>query len=59
MKTKVDLEILDEQIQYLDGLTSIITNEYTRRLVDGIVNLLSAVSFAVEEEAEIKFVSVN
>ena len=59
MDIKVDCKILDEQIEYLDGLTSIITNKHKRELVDGIVNLLSAVSFAVEEEAEIKFVSVN
>ena len=59
MDIKVDCKLLDEQIQLLDMYSSVISNEYNKGLVDGIVNLLSAISFAVEEEREIKFVRAN
>lgn len=59
MDIKVDCKILGEQIQLLDMYSSVIVSPHNRELVDGIVNLLSAISFAVEEEQEIKFVNVN
>ena len=59
MKTKVDLEILEEQIQYLDNLASIVANEHTRELIDGIINLLDRIRWAVEEDDELRFERVN
>ena len=59
MKTKVDLQLLEEQIQYLDSLESIITNEHTKELVDGIINLLDRIRWAVKEDDELRFERVN
>lgn len=59
MKPKVDLEILEEQIQYLDNLVSIVANEHTRELIDGIINLLDRIRWAVEEDDELRFERVN
>ena len=55
MKTKVDLKILDEQIQYLDSLFSTMTDEHKRELVDGVINLLDVIRWAVTEDEDLRF----
>ena len=59
MEIKVDLQLLDEQIQYLDNLASIITSEHKRELVDGVINLLDRIRWAVEEDEDLRFERVN
>ena len=59
MKAKVDLQLLDEQIQYLDSLVSIITSEHKRELVNGVINLLDEIRWAVEEDEELRFERVD
>lgn len=55
-KMKVDLELLEEQIQFLDSLSSMMTDEYKRELVDGVVNLLDHIRWAAkEDDDEIRF----
>ena len=36
----------------------VMSNKRNKELVEGILNLLSEISFAVEEEEEVKFVRV-
>ena len=59
MEIKIDCQLLSEQIQLLDMYASVMTNEHNKGLVEGIANLLSEISFAVEEDKEIKFIRVN
>lgn len=60
MKIKIDCKLLSEQIQLLDMYAGVMSNKHNKELVEGILNLLSEISFAVEEEEEVKFVnSVN
>ena len=59
MDIKIDLQLLDEQVHFLEIYASIITNEHKRELIDGVANLLSAISYAIEEDKEINFVRVN
>lgn len=55
-KIKIDLELLEEQIQFLDSLSSMMRDEHKRELIDGVVNILDAIRWAVEEEDdEIRF----
>ena len=56
MIVKINCKLLSEQIQFLDMCSDVMTNEHNRGLIDGISNLLSEISFAVEEEEEITFV---
>lgn len=55
MKIKIDCQLLSEQIQLLDAYVGAMTNPHNKELVEGILNLLSEISFAVEEEEEIEF----
>lgn len=56
MIIKIDCQLLSEQIQLLDMYSSVMTNAHNKTLVEGIVSLLSEISFAVEEELEVDFV---
>lgn len=56
MEIKIDLKLLNEQIQLLDMYSSIITHEYKRDLVEGIINFLDRIEWALEEGEEINFV---
>lgn len=58
MKIKIDCKLLSEQIQLLDMYAGVMSNKRNKELVEGILSLLSQISFAVEEEEEIKFVRV-
>lgn len=55
MKIKINCKLLSEQIQLLDMYSSVMTNEHNKGLVEGIVNLLSEISFAVEEGEDVCF----
>lgn len=59
MDIKVDCELLDEQIRFLDMYSSMITDEHKKGLVDGVANLLSEISYSVEHRMELNFVKVN
>lgn len=59
MKIKIDLDILKEQIYMCDVHANNASSEEEREIFAGISNLLSEISFAVEEEEEVKFVRVN
>lgn len=56
MKIKIDCKLLSEQIQLLDMYAGVMSNKYNKELVEGILNLLSEISFAIEEEEKIEFV---
>lgn len=56
MTIKIDCKNLSEQIQLLDMYLSVMTNKHNKGLVAGIVNLLSEISFAVEEEEKVQFI---
>lgn len=55
MDIKISVELLDEQIRLLDTYASIITNGHYKDLVDGIINLLDRISFAVENGETVTF----
>lgn len=55
MKIKIDCRLLSEQIQLLDMYAGVMNNKHNKELVEGILNLLCEISFAVEEEEEIQF----
>ena len=55
MDIKVDLEILQDQIEFLDIYASIIGDEEKANLVDGVVNLLSAIEDGVRKGEIIYF----
>ena len=59
MVIKVNCKLLSEQIQLLDMYASVMSNKYNKGLVEGIANLLSEISFAVEENEEICFKRVE
>ena len=56
MEIKVNCKLLSEQISLLEMYADVMSNKYNQGLVEGIINLLSEVSFAAEEEAEVQFV---
>ena len=56
MEIKINIELLDKQMQLLDAYESIITNKYYKELVDGVINLLDKISWAVEEGEEVTFI---
>ena len=55
MKIKINCKLLNEQIQFLDMYSDMITDEYKNGLIDGVVNLLSEIDFAVEEGEDVYF----
>lgn len=55
MKIKIDLELLSAQIQECDIKADNASTEEERGIFEGIAELLSAISFAVENEDEICF----
>ena len=55
MIIKIDCKLLNEQIQFLDMYSDMITDEYKKGLIDGVANLLSEISYAVEEGKDICF----
>lgn len=57
MKIKIDLELLNAQIQECDIKADNASTEEERGIFEGIAELLSAISFAVENEDEIYFES--
>lgn len=59
MEIKIDCKLLNEQIQLLDMYASIIAHEHKRELVEGIINLLDRIEWALEEGEEIHLEKVN
>lgn len=59
MEIKINVGLLDEQMRLLDTYASIITNKYYKELVDGVINLLDRISFAVKEGEEVTFVKCS
>lgn len=55
MDIKIDLELLQDQIEYLDMYASVIGDEGKADLVDGIVNILSAIEEGVRKGEIIYF----
>lgn len=55
MKIKVDSKLLSEQIALCDACADNFTMPHLKDLFEGISNLLSEISFAVEENEEIEF----
>lgn len=58
MEIKIDCKILNEQIKILDIYASLLTNRSTKDMVDGVINLLDRICWALEEGEEINFVKV-
>lgn len=56
MKIKVNCRVLAEQIELLDTYVRVMKNEDNIDLFEGISNLLSEISFAVEEGVPVTFV---
>ena len=56
MEIKVDCKILNAQINMLDIYSSLIVDCDKREIIDGIVNLLDKICWAIEEDEEIHFV---
>ena len=56
MEIKVNCRVLAEQIELLDTYVRVMKNEDNRDLFEGISNLLSEISFAVEEDVPVTFV---
>ena len=59
MEIKIDCTLLNEQIQLLDMYAGIITHEHKRELVEGVINLLDKIAWAVEEEEDVAFVRIK
>lgn len=55
MKIKIDLDLLNAQIQECDIKADNASTEEERGIFEGIANLLSNISFAVENGDEIYF----
>ena len=55
MKIKINCELLNKQIQMLDVYASLIVDERKRNMVDGVVNLLDHICWALEEGEDICF----
>ena len=56
VEIKINCKLLSEQIQLLEMYCGVMSNKHNQGLVEGIINLLSEISFAAEEEAEVQFV---
>ena len=59
MKLKIDCKILSEQIQLLEMYASVMSNKHNKELVEGILNILSEVMWAVEEDEDLRFERIN
>jgi hypothetical protein len=59
MKIKIDCRILSEQIQLLEMYAGVISSKHNKELVEGILNILSEVMWAVEEDEDLRFERVN
>lgn len=55
MDININLEILQEQIEFLDMYVNMMTDEYKANLVNGVVNLLSAIEDGVRKGEIIYF----
>ena len=55
MDIKINLELLQDQIEFLDMYASVIGDEENADLVDGVVNLLSAIEEGVRKGEIIYF----
>ena len=55
MIIKIDCKYLNEQINFLDMYCGMVTDEYKKELVGGVVSLLSEINFAVETNEDISF----
>ena len=53
MEIKINVKLLNEQIQLLDTYASIITNKHYKGLVDGVIGLLDKICWALGEGEEI------
>lgn len=53
MNIKVDCEILNEQIKMLDIYASLIADDHKREMIDGVINLLDRICWALEEGEDI------
>ena len=58
MDIKIDLKLLNAQIN-LCGTFADVRNSSFAEKFDGIANLLSEISYAIEENQEINFIKVN
>ena len=59
MKIKVDMKLLEEQIYMCDIHADNASSEEEREIFIGVANLLSEISWAVENEEYVTFVKVN
>ena len=59
MKIKIDCKILSEQISLCDACAEKFRNVFLGEYFSGIANLLSKISFAVEECESIEFERVE
>ena len=59
MNIKVDCKILNEQIQMLDIYASIIVDDHKREMIDGVINLLDRICWALEEGEDIYLEAVE
>ena len=59
MKLKIDCALLSEQIHLLEMYESVMTNKHNKELVEGVLNILSEVMWAVEEDEDLRFERVN
>lgn len=58
MDIKIDLELLEKQIQLCDDFACVQNSPFADKF-DGIANLLSEISYALETGNEINLVKVN
>lgn len=59
MEIKIDCKLLNEQIEFLDLYSGIMTDEYKKGLVEGVAEFLSQICFAVEDDRYISFKRVD
>lgn len=59
MLCKIDLELLNNQIYECDIKANNASTEEERDIFEGIANLLSEISFAIESGVEIVFEPLN
>ena len=59
MEIKIDCKLLNEQIEFLDLCSGIMTDEHKKGLFEGVAELLSQICFAVEDNRYISFKRVD
>ena len=59
MNINIDLKLLEEQIYMCDIHADNASSEEEREIFIGVANLLSEISYSVENGMEINFVKVN